>query len=160
MVKIHDRQSADQLIREAARWNLGPAVLATVIVLSRLDPDTASSTAFTGVSELLPAIDRRRADGLTELFFHQLDKGPINRDLLLVVRPSNLVRVVRGLVGGRRRYREQMRSFEIREHGEAVPLGTRLQSLVEALRRMPGNGWRMVRSLAVVKAALTRRTEP
>jgi hypothetical protein len=91
--------------------------------------------------------ERLAAQQLQELFFHQVENGPIGRDLLYLSHSRPARQILAGASGNWREYRNFMRSLEEKLDGEEIPLGRRLWQLALALKNAGPRRWRGIRAL-------------
>jgi hypothetical protein len=141
----------DRFHEAAQRWGLlGASVAMAKIVAGLSDHDRV----------LLPIkaspADRRTADHLAALYFHQLQDGALNTDLAYLASHRPWLTILSGALTGWTRYRASMQEAE-RLNGEiSQPLSSRLWSLAKAASRLSPSRWQMVRSLARVKNHLSK----
>ena len=130
----------------ADRWGLDEAVAAMSLIVQHFRHE--EWLRDTG------SIPPGAAD-LADLYFHQLEAGPINTDLAYLGSSRACRQVLAGAWSGWRRYTNMMRAFEERNGEESLTLWQRLRRLAEAARGLSVRQWRQIRVLARAKDRLS-----
>lgn len=96
--------------------------------------------------------DVTAAERLSELFRMQLERGPLNDDVVHMLQWSPWKQMGSAAIGGWRGHRRFMRSMEQSLAGAPVSLPRRIWELTGAIRRLRPDSMRMLRTLAATKA--------
>ena len=134
------------VVATAREWGLAGAVLAMERIVSM-----ARGGRPTVLAPIAASGDLRNGTDLAELYFHQLQFGPLNTDLVYLADPNPLFQVLAGAASGWSRYRAIMKDMEILNGSAELTLRGRLRRLAAAARRLPARRWRQVRTLAAAK---------
>ncbi len=146
------RGTLETACRNAAQLQSHIPLLALTGILQSLD---ANATGVKEAAALLsgPARpkERRIAEGLRELFFYQVGKGPVSKDLLYLTHSRPARQILAGAWSNWQDYRGLMRSMEEKLDGEEVPLTRRLRSLFGAIQKTGPRHLLAIRALARMK---------
>jgi hypothetical protein len=144
-------QEWDRFHEAAQRWGL----LGAAVAMAKIAADLSDLDRVSVPIQASPA-DRRTADHLAALYFHQLQDGALNTDLAYLASHRPWLKILSGARAGWTRYRASMQEAE-RLNGEiSQPLSSRLWSLTKAASRLSPSRWQMVRSLARAKNQLSK----
>jgi len=137
------------ILRTAGEWGLKIPALAMESIIARLRGTQAGRLAPHAT-----AGERRAADDLAELYFHQIREGALNPDLVYLTDYRPLQQMVAGAAGGWKRYRTRMKEMEALNGSPDAPLVERLRRLAQSAGRFPARRWRQLRRLAAAKAGI------
>lgn len=142
------------LFAEAARESalLSPA-LAMAGILSRVKPGDVTLRAIDVLQRGITPAMQSTAWKIEELFFFQLRDGPLNPDMLYLMRRDAWRLILSGALTGWSRYREQMQALEIKKHGAPLSLTRRFGRLWSSVIHTRRNHWALFRTLAQVKVS-------
>lgn len=144
-VGLHGKEEHPDLLPAAELWGLTGPVLGMDRILSRM----RNISSVIPEAEAKPS-DRRIAADLAELYFHQLEFGALNTDLIYLAAPRPAFQIMAGAASGWTRYRAMMKGMES-INGEGSTLGERFRKFVGSAVRLPSTRWRQIRSLAAAK---------
>lgn len=144
----------EEAINLAAACGLSLPLLAMTQVLVGFNPCAAAARAVTRVQASVGVEERAAADKLTSLFLLQVREGALNPDLLYLLRPQDLKRILRGLFSGWRRHRDFMQSMETELEGALKPLPMRLGAFFRSLAHTRRRHLGMLRALGRAKSIL------
>jgi len=147
---LQAKQVARAAESAAACGLLSPA-LAMARILARFRPTGHSSTAVVLLAEKADGRTRRTARNLEDLFFTQLRAGPLNADLLYLIRPAVWRQLIGSALADWSGYRKHMEMFETSKTGAPVSLGNRLRHLGKSLRIADRAYWRQLWALKRTK---------
>lgn len=142
---------ASGMLQAAATWGLASSLLAMERIVAAIRGVPAAWLA-----PHASAADLRKAADLAELYFHQVQFGALNTDLVYLSDPQPLLQVLAGAVAGWSRYRTMMKGMEKANGSADATLYGRLQRLAKAVRQLPVRRWRQVRALASAKQEVFR----
>lgn len=94
---------------------------------------------------------RQSASHLQTLFFHQVNHGPIGKDLLYLSHSIPARQILAGAFTNWKEYRSFMKTMEEKWDGGEVPLGRRLWKLMVGMKNSAPAHWRGMRTLARLK---------
>jgi hypothetical protein len=134
------------LLQAAKGWGLQVPALAMEQIVTRI-----RATPATWLAPHASAGDQRKAASLAELYFHQVEAGALNTDLVYLTDPKPLLQIMTGVVSGWSRYRAMMKGMDTANGNADATLGARLRSLMRAATHLPARRWRQVRALASAK---------
>ena len=92
---------------------------------------------------------------LADLYFRQLEDGPINTDLAYLGSSRAAFQILQGALSGWRRYQGMVRAFEARQGEDSLSIGERAMRLVRSAARLSPSHWRQVRALSRAKDGLS-----
>ncbi len=92
---------------------------------------------------------------LADLYFRQLEEGPINTDLAYVGSTRAALQILRGALTGWARYQGMMRAFESRQGEASLSVGKRAMRLARSVARLSPSHWRQLRALTQAKDRLS-----
>lgn len=92
---------------------------------------------------------------LADLYFRQLEDGPINTDLAYLGSSRAAFQILQGALSGWRRYQGMVRAFEARQGEVSLSIGERAMRLVRSAARLSPSHWRQVRALSRAKDGLS-----
>jgi hypothetical protein len=147
---LQAKQVARAAESAAACGLLSPA-LAMARILARFRPAGPSSSAMALLAEKADKQTQRAARNLEELFFTQLQAGPLNADLLYLIRPAVWRQLIGSALADWPGYRKHMEMFEISKTGAPLSLGGRLRRLWKSLRGTSRGYWRLLWALKRIK---------
>ena len=145
----------DELIafaKAARECSLLSAALAMAGIVARVRPGGASAAAVETLEREATQPMQLAARRIEELFFVQLRDGPLNPDLLYLMRRDTWKLILGGALTGWSGYREQMQALEMKKHGATVSLTGRLGRLVSSAVHTKRKHWVFLRMLAEMKA--------
>jgi hypothetical protein len=128
------------------RWGLGRAYLALDTISSRLTavPSPASPVAST-------VADRRSAARIADLYYHQLQAGPLNTDLTYIASHRPWLQIASGFASGWQNYRSHMRQSESLNGEDSLTLSARLGKFLRSVGHVSPVRWLQLRALAQAK---------
>ncbi len=134
--------------RAACDCRIQAPTLAMIAILHGLRPGVVLERARSALLEDTASSIVEAASKIEELFFLQLREGPLNPDMVDLLRGGALKSIAEGALGGWSRYRSQMEATETRKYGSALPLGRRLNLLCKAVMQARRRHWLLLRTLA------------
>lgn len=144
---VHGQDRLAALAREARAWALAVPAMGMVEILRRFRDDETLVEAAAALTDSLAPSARAEAAALADIYFLQVRRGPLEADLLLL-HPTSLRKILSGWGRAPGRYRETMKTFEVRAHGAPMSLSGRLARLVRSAVRLPWACWRLLPALA------------
>jgi hypothetical protein len=134
----------------ATTEHLVPLLALTGILdsLAGVNPDVKEAMRILG--RLATPEQVQSAHQLEALFFYQVRKGPLGKDLLYLAHSRPVRQILSGAARNWREYRRFMRSLEEKD-GAEVPLTHRVWHLALAARNAGPARWRSLRTLARLK---------
>jgi hypothetical protein len=146
--RLEQRGEFEAAIRRAATAGSRAALLSVCSLLGSYDDASAAARLAQLLGAAASRSERQSARRLTELFHYQMERGRLQKDVLLLVHSRPWRQILRGLASDWTGYRRSMQTLE-EQLGEEQPLHTRLAMLAHSI---PGpQGIRLARELARVK---------
>jgi hypothetical protein len=128
------------------RWGLKHSFLALEIISSRLQDSAAPKPAIEA-----DVGDLRSADRIADLYFHQLQTGPLNTDLTYMASHRPWLQIASGLIGDWRSYRTHMQRSESLNGEPSLTLPLRALRFLRSAARVSPVRWLQLRALAQAK---------
>ena len=140
-----------ELCAVAGESSLLSPLIAMVRIISRFDSGITLNERMHVFASHATTDVEIAAQHLVELFLVQLERGPMNRDLVYLVNLSSLRRIVSGGISNWPSYRARMRELEIKNEGSPVQLAGRMRRLLRSVTTMTRRDWSHIRTLANIK---------
>lgn len=147
--RVEETLDGADLLELASGANLTVALLALEQIAALSRGGAAGWLAPVGKAE-----DCRKAEDLAKLYFHQLQFGPVNADLVHLASPFAFLRTGVAAVTGWKHFRNTMEQMDA-SHGAPETLGQRLRRFARAAPQFPVRRWGQLRTLATMKRQLT-----
>jgi hypothetical protein len=129
---------------EAARLGLAEVLGAMAVIVRELGGQAPESLGKAPASR-----------ALADLYFRQLEEGPINTDLAYLGSGRAGGQILKGALTGWRRYQGIMRAFESRQGEASLSLTQRGLRLVRSVVRLSPRHWHQLRALTRAKDRLS-----
>jgi hypothetical protein len=126
-------------------------LIAMVRIISRYDSRESLNERARLFDDHASKDIERVAQQLVQLFLVQLERGPMNRDLLYLANLSSLRRIMSGGLSDWPAYRARMLELEIKKAGSPDLLSGRMRRLWRAVRMMTQRDWSHILTLANIK---------
>jgi hypothetical protein len=146
----------DQAVKRAVAAGALKGLMASTIILMRLDPESPAGPVHRRLELSARPGDRIDAERLADLFEIQVREGAIDKDVLYLLHPRSLAQIAGGFLGGWRRHLHWVEFLETKNAGHTASLGERIGTVINGLRRMSPQRVKLLRALARTKDHITR----